>query len=87
MTSNEIASMDSIDRLIAFRQDDIISAISYLKAYPKAPVAPVLRQIIKWLCDNPRGYCNLSVPRLAKLLGRVANAPFRKAFKSCSTPI
>lgn len=67
---NDLCEMDSIDRLLAFKQDDIFAAVAHLKAFPKQSAAPFVRQIIKWCCDNPRGYCNLSVPRLAKLLNR-----------------
>ncbi len=67
---NEIAHMGSIERLLAFKQDDIFFAAAYLREHPKADAAPFVRQVIKWCCDLGNGHCTLSEPRLARLFSR-----------------
>jgi hypothetical protein len=68
---DEIADLGSGERLVVFKHDDIAAARAYLAAFPNESAKPFVRQLIKWLCDNGRdGYCTLSVPRIAALLGR-----------------
>jgi hypothetical protein len=70
LTREELAELGGPGRLMAYQSDDLDFARAYLAENPKASAAPFLRQLIKWLSDVGRGYCDMSQKRMAELLGR-----------------
>src|SRR5215467_6090787 len=61
MSREELAELDSLQRLVCQRQSLIDNLARYYRERPLADVAPGLLALITFLSDNDSGSCTLSV--------------------------
>lgn len=74
LSREELANLDSINRLLAQRHSLMDNLGHYFASSPRADVATGILVFITFLSDNNCGCCTLSIPRLARFFKRSERA-------------
>lgn len=74
LSRREIANLDSFGRLLAQQHSLIDNYGHYFATAERADVALGVLLLVTLLCDNPKGCCTLSIPRIAQFYSRSERA-------------